>query len=91
MTFKTLPFIVWNKVYHKKAHKGKTPVPKELFSEKVYHAMLIVYLAGFVVFIFGIIFINEITLKTGAVALLAAAVLYVYNTGKTLFHQPKKL
>ncbi|MBW7893266.1 MAG: cytochrome C oxidase subunit I, partial [Chitinophagaceae bacterium] len=38
MTFKTLPFIVWNRVYHKKAHAGKTPAPKELFNEKVYHA-----------------------------------------------------
>jgi hypothetical protein len=91
MTFKTLPFIVWNKVYHKKAHAGKTPVPKELFSEKIYHAMLIFYLAGFVVFIAGIIALNTIVLKTGAAALLGAAILYVWNTGKTLLHQPKKI
>jgi hypothetical protein len=32
MTFKTLPFIVWNKVYHQQAGKGKTPNPKDLFS-----------------------------------------------------------
>lgn len=91
MTFKTLPFIVWNKVYHKKAHGGKTPVPKELFSEKVYHAMLLVYLFGFIVFISGIISLNDIVLKTGAAALLAAAICYVFNTGKTLLHQPKKI
>lgn len=90
MTFKTLPFIVWNKVYHKKAHAGKTPAPKELFSEKVYHAMLITYLTGFIAFIPGIIFLNSFFLKLGAAALLAAAVLYVFNISKTLLHQPKK-
>lgn len=91
MTFKTLPFIVWNKVYHKKAHAGKTPAPKELFSEKVYNTMLVVYLAGFGLFIVGVIFLNQIILKSGAAALVAAAILYVYNTSKTLLHQPKKI
>ena len=31
MTFKTLPFIVWNKVYRTRAG-GKTPAPKELLT-----------------------------------------------------------
>lgn len=91
MTFKTLPFIVWNKVYHKRAHAGKTPVPKDLFSERVYHIMLLAYVSGFVVFIFGIIFINQLTLQIGAVCLLAAAALYLFNVGKTYFHQPEKV
>ena len=29
MTFKTLPFIIWNKVYHHRAGLGKTPSPKD--------------------------------------------------------------
>lgn len=91
MTFKTLPFIVWNRVYHKKAHAGKTPAPKELFNEKVYHAMLISYLSGFLLFIIGTVLLQDIILKLGAAALLLAALLYVFNTGKTLLHQPKKL
>lgn len=90
MTFKTLPFIVWNKVYHKKAHAGKTPAPKELFNEKIYHAMLLAYLIGFVIFITGIVLLNQYFLKTGAAALLTAAFLYVLNTSKILLHQPKK-
>ncbi|HTM93169.1 MAG TPA: hypothetical protein VL095_12170, partial [Flavisolibacter sp.] len=47
MTFKTLPFIVWNKIYHNKAGLGKTPSPKDLFSERVFNKMGIAYLAGF--------------------------------------------
>ncbi|MCZ2224229.1 MAG: cytochrome C oxidase subunit I [Chitinophagales bacterium] len=91
MTFKTLPFIVWNKVYHKKAYTGKTPAPKELFNEKVYKLMLIMYIAGFVLFIFGTIFLISLIVKIAAVALLFAAVLYVTNTSKVLLHKPKKL
>lgn len=90
MTFKTLPFIVWNKVYHQKANSGKTPVPKELFSESIFKGMFVSYLAGFVLFIAGIILLNNLLLKTGAVLLLIAAVLYVCNVGITLFHQPKR-
>lgn len=88
MTFKTLTFIVWNKVYHKNAHAGKTPVPKDLFNEKIYTAMLISYIIGFVVFAIGIIILNDILLKSGAFALLLSAILYVINSGITLFHKP---
>lgn len=89
MTFKTLPFIIWNKVYHTKAYKGKTPAPKELFSENIYNIMLYAYLAGFILFCIGIIILNSIVLKLGAMALVASAVLYVVNIGKALSHKPK--
>jgi hypothetical protein len=87
MTFKTLPFIIWNKVYQDRA-PGKTPAPKELFSEKLFRMMSLAYLLGFVLFIAGIILLNDILLKSGAVSLLGSAVLYVLNVGKLLFHQP---
>jgi hypothetical protein len=89
MTFKTLPFIVWNKVYHTRA-VGKTPAPKELFSEKLFQIMVVLYLAGFVLFLFGIILLNDILLKTGAASLLISAIFYVSNVAKTILHQPKK-
>lgn len=88
MTFKTLPFIVWNKVYHQKAQHGRTPAPKDLFSEKIYHAMLLVYLTGFVLYIFGIIIASNALLLAGAAALLVAALLYVCNVFITLLHKP---
>lgn len=90
MTFKTLPFIVWNRVYHERAYEGATPVPKELFSEKLFNSMSIAYLIGFILFAIGITLQSNIWLKSGAIALLVAAILYVFNTGITIFHQPKK-
>ncbi len=91
MTFKTLPFIVWNVVYYKKAHKGKTPAPKDLFHEKIYRGMQITYLLGFVVFALGLLFKISYLLQGGAVLLLLSALLYTVNTGKIIFHQPTKL
>lgn len=90
MTFKTLPFIVWNKVYHKRAGQARTPVPKDLFNEKIFSIMSWAYLAGFIVFISGIISLKKNLLTLGAAALLMAALLYVVNVGITLFHQPEK-
>lgn len=91
MTFKTMPFIIWNKVYHNKAHKGKTPAPKEIFNDGIYKIMLYSYLGGFVIFILGIIVLNQIVLKAGALILLVAAILYVYNVMITAGHKSKQL
>lgn len=91
MTFKTLPFIVWNKVYHDKAGLGKTPNPKDLFSDKIFLGMAIFYLAGFSLFATGILISNEIILKIAALLLLISAFLYNGNVWKAVTHKPKKL
>jgi hypothetical protein len=90
MTFKTLPFIVWNKVYHDKAGLGKTPNPKELFSDKIFLWMGIFYLAGFILFATGVLFSTEIILKIASIFLLITAILYNGNVWKAITHKPKK-
>lgn len=89
MTFKTLPFIVWNKVYHDKAGLGKTPNPKELFSDKIFLLMGIFYLAGFILFATGVLVSNEYILKIASVLLLITAILYNGNVWKAVTHKPK--
>ena len=91
MTFKTLPFIVWNKVYHHLSGLGKTLSPKDLFNNPVFKIMAIAYLAGFIIFTLGILFGNSIVLKLGAIFLLITAVLYNWNVLKVLMHKPIKL
>jgi hypothetical protein len=90
MTFKTLPFIVWNKVYHDKAGLGKTPNPKELFSDKIFIGMGIFYLAGFILFATGILVSNQSILKVASILLLITAILYNGNVWKAITHKPKK-
>lgn len=87
MTFKTMPFIVWNKVYHNKAHQGKTPAPKDLFNEGMYRIMLYTYLGGFVLFILGIMLLSQVVLKAAASALVISAILYVCNVALTVTHK----
>lgn len=91
MTFKTLPFILWNKVYHSKAGLGKTPNPRELFSNKIFKLMAIVYLAGFILFGSGILLTNQLLLKIAALLLFISAILYNGNVFKMVLHKPKEV
>jgi len=88
MTFKTLPFIIWNKVYHKKAGLGKTPNPKNLFSNRIFTGMAVLYLTGFVLFVTGILLSVVFILQIAALLLLLAAVLYNFNVMKIILHKP---
>jgi len=90
MTFKTLPFIVWNKVYHLQAGLGKTPNPKDMFSSKIFSLMSLAYLAGFSLFIVGIYFANNVLLKLASLLLLLAALFYNWNILKIFFHKSLK-
>jgi hypothetical protein len=88
MTFKTLPFIVWNKVYHHYSASGKTPGPKELFDHTVFRIMSISYLAGFILFASGILTEKILFLKTGSALLIITAILYNWNVIKLVTHKP---
>lgn len=89
MTFKTLPFIVWSKVYSHIAGLGKTPNPKELFSDRIFIANGITYLIGFFIFSLGIIQKSALLLNIGAIFLLITSVLYNLNVFKIVFHKAK--
>ncbi len=89
MTFKTMPFIIWNKVYSSKAGLGKTPNPKDLFNNKIFIANGMSYLLGFVIFSGGIIQSSILFLNIGAFFLLVTAVLHNLNVFIILFHKSK--
>lgn len=89
MTFKTLPFIIWNKAYHKKAHEGKTPPPKDLFSDSLYYTSLVSYITGFITYALGIIFSNDLATKGGAALLLLSATFYTINVMIVFLHKPQ--
>ena len=91
MTFKTLPFIVWNKVYHQLAGKGKTPNPKDLFSNTIFKWMSVAYIFGFVLFTAGILLDFTWLLQIAAALLLVTALLYNWNVIKLLMHKPASL
>lgn len=91
MTFKTLPFILWNKTYHSKAGLSKTPNPRELFSNRIFKLMAIAYISGFILFISGIVLANELLLEIAASLLVISAISYNGNVFKMVMHKPKKV
>ena len=87
MTFKTLPFIVWNKVYHQKAGLGKTPYPKDLFDNKIFTIMAACYLTGFILFISGVLLFKTSLVSCASFLLVITALLYNWNVLKILTHK----
>jgi hypothetical protein len=87
MTFKTLPFIFWNKLYHEKTGSAIMQNPKDLFSSKVFNAMALFYIAGFVLFSTGIIMANSLFLQAGTILLILTSVLYNWSIIKMLLHK----
>lgn len=87
MTFKTLPFIIWNKVYHRLLGKVKAPNPRELFNDKMVQAMLYCFFAGAGVFFMGILWESIGLLRVGAVLLLVTAIVYNWNVLYLLNHK----
>ena len=79
MTFKTLPFILWRKKFQKKAGKGSTPNPKDLFSQQIFRWMLGTYFTGFILFVAGIIFSGGVFFKAGAALLVVVSLLFNWN------------
>ena len=88
MTFKTLPFIIWNKLYQQKTGVVKTPNPKDLFSEQLFRWMLMAYLPGFVLFFAGMLASVNLLMQAGTGLLLAAALLYNWNVVKMVKTKP---
>lgn len=89
MTFKTLPFIIWNKVYHRLLGKIKAPNPRELYNDKIVQGMMYCFLIGLSVFVCGILVESVVMLRVGAVLLLVTSILYNWNVLYLLNHKPR--
>jgi hypothetical protein len=87
MTFKTLPFIIWNKVYGKRAGTGKTANPRDLHSEKIFKVMIAAWMAGFGVLSLGLGARSRLLLQGGSALLILAALLYNWNVIKLITHK----
>lgn len=88
-TYKTIPFIIWLVKYKSFVGKTKTPLPKDLYSEKIADIQLYSYLASIPFFVAGIIEGSEIIFEIGAAMLLITAVLYNINVFKIVFHKSR--
>lgn len=89
MTFKTLPFIVWSKVYRFQSTKRKNPDPRDLFDHSLYKAGIYLYGLGFSGFLVGILLKADALFPYTAGLMILSASLYVWNVVKVVFHKAK--
>ncbi len=88
-TYKTLPFIIWLDKYKNYIGKYKTPLPRELYSEKVSKFQLYFYLITITAFTIGLVLNQIIAISIGSYAFLAVAILYNINVFKIILHKTK--
>jgi len=86
-TYKTLPFIVWLARYQPYVGKKKTPLPKDLYSEKLLTWQYYSYLLAIVLLFLGILFGAIWVIRAGSMVLLVSAVFYNWNIFKMITHK----
>jgi len=87
--YKTLPFIVWLKLYQDKVGKYKIPMPAHIYSEKIADWHYYGFIVAIFTLLIGIFAKESIIIQISAVAFFITASLYAYNTFKILFHKQK--
>ncbi|KAA3617137.1 MAG: hypothetical protein D8M58_03910 [Calditrichaeota bacterium] len=88
-TYKTLPFIIWLEKYKQYVGKYKTPMPKDLYSEKIGWLHLYTYFSSIITLVAGLLFNHYILINLGSYLFLITAVLYNINVFKIIFHKTK--
>ncbi len=86
-TFKTLPFIVWNKHYKNMNGKANIPLPKHLYNEKLTTYQYYLYIGTVALMCLGIALDHYPTIQAMAILWIGIAVLYGYNVFRIIFHK----
>ncbi len=90
-TYKTLPFIIWLQKYQSKVGKEKTPMPHELYSDRIAKIHMQTYLVGFAFLITGEIAGLVWLIQSAGAMFLITALLYNYNVFKIVLHKQKSI
>jgi len=85
-TYKTLPFIIWLEKYQHLVGKYHTPLPRELYSEKVASIQFYFYMSFLVLMFIGVISQQILILKIATILFLIVGILYNFNVWKMFFH-----
>lgn len=78
-TYKTLPFIIWLDRYKTYVGKYKTPLPRELYSERLALYQFYAYLLAVSLLVIGIIFKFPDIIQSGSIILVIVAMANLIN------------
>ncbi len=89
--YKTLPFIVWLKIYKPFVGKEKTLLPKDLYNYNILKYQFYSHVSGFILF-FCSLLLNLISLfYIGIGLLMVGAVLFLINVTQIVLHKKQTL
>lgn len=87
MTFKTLPFIIWNLKYKDINGMGKIPMPKDLYNQKLLKVQYYLFLSSMLILSLGTIGKIKLLIVIASILWVALASLYLINVAKIIFHK----
>ena len=87
--FKTIPFIVWLHTYQNLVGKVKTPLPRELYSEKLTSIQFYIFHLMLICLISGIILSNINFVRAGGFLMVITSVIFSINIFKVIFHKTR--
>lgn len=89
MTYKTLPFIIWNIKYKDQNGMPKTPLPKDLYNSKILNLQYYTYIASLTVTSAAVFLQNKWLLLLSACLWICLAICYLYNVLKIVLFKKK--
>jgi hypothetical protein len=89
-TFKTLPFIVWNRHYKALHGKMKLPLPKDLYNVKWLRYQFWLFIVAMTTLSLGVIVNQLLIIRCGLFIWILVAVLYTLNVAKIFLHKSIK-
>jgi len=89
--YKTLPFIVWLKIYKPFVGKEKTLLPKDLYSYKRLKFQYYFHVIGFLIFFGALLSGFTAVFYLGLGLLFIAAVLFLINVMQIVLHKKQTL
>jgi len=87
--YKTLPFIIWLQRYQNLVGKVKTPLPKDLYSEKILNFQYWSFNLTILFLFAGLLSGIELVIQIGTYLLLTTSILYNLNIFKMFSHKIK--
>ncbi len=89
-TFKTLPFIIWNRHYKTLHGKMKLPLPKDLYNVMWLRCQFWFFVVAMVLLSIGVISNQLLVIRCGLFLWIIVALLYTLNVLKIFLHKPIK-
>jgi hypothetical protein len=90
-TYKTLPFIIWLFHYQKLVGRQKTPLPGEMFNDKLVAVHTWSFTISVILFIIGLLFSVELIVLAATITMLFTSLVYGVNASKMIFHKKQTI